>query len=191
MARKQKTINIRKLARKDRADVITLEMQAKAAELFKRAGFKSVIMGPSTNRITVHGKGPNHEWKINSEVYSPLHSHGHSPTLETKKEKTQNDARPVWGPRIGSVFSCDAAKRTQNALLGNSQKDAYLPGQGDIACAAARHIQPKKCSRSSGSPSSGASASRRLPVDCTTSSPPPCGSTSPKKRCAASCATAS
>ena len=36
MARKQKTISIRKLARKDRADVITLEMQAKAAELFKR-----------------------------------------------------------------------------------------------------------------------------------------------------------
>src|SRR3979490_3453059 len=69
MARKQKTISIRKLARKDRDDVITLEMQAKAAELFKRAGFKPVIMGPSTSRISVHGKGPDHEWRIHAEMY--------------------------------------------------------------------------------------------------------------------------
>lgn len=65
MARKQKTIGIRRLARKDRADLL----QAKVAQLFKEAGFEPVIVGPATSRITVHSRDSRREWKINVEMY--------------------------------------------------------------------------------------------------------------------------
>jgi hypothetical protein len=70
MAQKRKTIGIRKLARKDRSDVITLEIQAKVAEMFRGAGFKPIVIGQSASKITAHGRDdPRKEWQVHIEMY--------------------------------------------------------------------------------------------------------------------------
>jgi hypothetical protein len=103
MARK-KTISIRELARKDRADVITLEMQAKAAELFERAGFTPVIRGTSTSRMSVHGKGSDHEWRINVEMYPHVNADRAAKSARRKRAiKINQHVNELW--IIGTTIS--------------------------------------------------------------------------------------